>query len=122
MLANGCADVSLFMCMCVDPPCLVSEWCLRGSVYDILAKAAKHPAVAAQLTWHRRISMALDAAKVTGCAFCYLHMQIFHSHAGPLNEITMADALALYVCRLSEGLCSPACHVEMSASIRFLFC
>ena len=58
-------NVVLFMGMCIEPPCLVSEWCSRGSVYDILAKAAKQPALAAQLPWHRRLHMALDAAKVS---------------------------------------------------------
>ncbi|KAK9798543.1 hypothetical protein WJX73_001372 [Symbiochloris irregularis] len=56
-------NVVMFMGMCLEPPCLVSEWCSRGSVYDILAKAGKYSRLAASLTWHRRLSMALDAAK-----------------------------------------------------------
>ena len=59
------ADVVLFMGMVLDPPMIVSEWCSRGSVHDILSKAAHNPRLAAQLTWHRRLCMALDAAKVS---------------------------------------------------------
>lgn len=46
-----------------------AEFCARGSLYDVLRKAADSPAHAAQLTWARRLSMALGAAK--GCL--YLH-------------------------------------------------
>ena len=59
------ADVVLFMGMVLDPPMIVSEWCSRGSVYDILQKASRTRALAAHLTWHRRLHMALDAAKVS---------------------------------------------------------
>ena len=41
------------------------QWCARGSLFDVLTKAAKTPALAPQLDWARRIAMALDAAKVT---------------------------------------------------------
>ena len=54
----------LFMGMCPDPPLLVMEWCARGSLYDLLNAGSKDPAMAAQLTWARRLSIALDAAKV----------------------------------------------------------
>ncbi|KAK9807281.1 hypothetical protein WJX73_007482 [Symbiochloris irregularis] len=56
-------NVVLFMGVCLQPACLVTEWCSRGSVYDILAKARKNPALAAQLEWPRRLAIALDAAK-----------------------------------------------------------
>ncbi len=57
-------NIVLFMGMVIDPPCLVSEWCARGSLYDVLAKARKSPALAPTLDWTRRLNMALDAAKV----------------------------------------------------------
>ena len=57
-------NVVLFMGICLDPPCLVTEWCSRGSLYDVIGRAAskdpKHP----PLDWMRSLSMALDAAKV----------------------------------------------------------
>jgi hypothetical protein len=37
--------------------------CARGSLYDVLQKAAKVPALAPQLDWPRRLNIALDAAK-----------------------------------------------------------
>lgn len=46
-----------FMGICTLPPCLVSEYCRRGSLYDVLQAAARDPAQAAQLTWRRRVHM-----------------------------------------------------------------
>jgi hypothetical protein len=44
---------------------MVTEFCARGSMYDVLQKAANSPMVLApQLDWTRRLGMALDAAKV----------------------------------------------------------
>jgi hypothetical protein len=57
-------NIVLFMGVCLEPPCLVTEWCARGSLYDVLAKAARNPTVASQLEWPRRLTMALDGAKV----------------------------------------------------------
>ena len=58
-------NVALFMGVCIEPPCLVSEWCARGSLCDVLTKARSSPALAPTLDWTRRLNMALDAAKVT---------------------------------------------------------
>lgn len=49
------------------PP--AAEYCARGSLYDQLRAASRQPEAAAQLTWHRRLGMALDAAM----GLCYLH-------------------------------------------------
>jgi hypothetical protein len=57
-------NIVLFMGVCLEPPCLVTEWCARGSLFDVLAKAARNPTVASQLEWPRRLTMALDGAKV----------------------------------------------------------
>jgi hypothetical protein len=57
-------NVVMFMGLCLEPPCIVTEFCARGSLYDVLKKARGAPAFAQQLDWSRRISMALDAAKV----------------------------------------------------------
>lgn len=45
------------------PPCVVSDFCSRGSLNDVLKAAKDSPSKAAQLDWTRRINMALDAAK-----------------------------------------------------------
>lgn len=52
-----------------DPPCLVMEYCARGSVYGVLSGAAADPAAAAALTWPRLLRFCLDAAK----GMLYLH-------------------------------------------------
>ncbi|BDA45524.1 probable serine/threonine-protein kinase CTR1 at C-terminar half [Coccomyxa sp. Obi] len=56
-------NVVLFMGVCLEPPCVVSEWCARGSLFDVLMKARSTPALGPQLDWARRLNMALDAAK-----------------------------------------------------------
>ncbi|EFN51109.1 hypothetical protein CHLNCDRAFT_13183, partial [Chlorella variabilis] len=54
---------------CLAPPCLVTEYCQRGSLADCLREARRHRDAADCLTWHRRLLMALDAAK----GMLYLH-------------------------------------------------
>ena len=60
-----------FMGICESPPCIVTELCARGSVMDLLKRGRTTPAFAAELTWPRRLRMALDAA--TG--MLYLHAE-----------------------------------------------
>lgn len=50
--------------------CVVMQFCARGSMYDVLAKARTSPLLAQQLDWPKRVSMALDAAKVGRFTFC----------------------------------------------------
>ena len=57
-------NVVLFMGICLDPPCLVTEWCSRGSLYDVIGRAARKDPRHPPLDWMRSLSMALDAAKV----------------------------------------------------------
>ncbi|KAL4435909.1 hypothetical protein ABPG77_000671 [Micractinium sp. CCAP 211/92] len=49
--------------ICPDPAALITEYCELGSVADVLKKAKADPEVAKQLSWPRRLSMAIDAAK-----------------------------------------------------------
>lgn len=82
-------NVVLFMGVCLEPACMVTEWCSRGSVYDILVKARKNPALGAQLDWPRRLSMALDAAK--GMLQLHSHRpHILHRYA--IRPLTRAPA------------------------------
>ena len=46
-----------FYGICRKPPCIVTEYCSRGSLVDLLAAARRDASVAAMLTWHRRLSM-----------------------------------------------------------------
>ena len=57
-------NVVLFMGLCLGPVCIVTESCARGSLSDVISKAAANPAFGQQLDWPKRLGMALDAAKV----------------------------------------------------------
>ncbi|GAB4823443.1 hypothetical protein N2152v2_010489 [Parachlorella kessleri] len=73
-----------FLGVCPTPPCVVSDFCSRGSLNDVLRAAKQYPAKAAQLDWVRRLNMALDAAK--GMLYLHLHSPpIIHSHLKSSN-------------------------------------
>ena len=56
-------NVILFLGVCPDPPCVVTEYCARGSLYDVLVEAKERPTggLARALSWYRRVGMMLDA-------------------------------------------------------------
>ncbi|KAL4422378.1 hypothetical protein ABPG75_008575 [Micractinium tetrahymenae] len=54
---------------CLRPPCIITEYCSRGSLACVLAAARRDAGVAAMLTWRRRLSLALDASR----GMFYLH-------------------------------------------------
>lgn len=56
-------NVVMFMGLCLRPVCIVTEFCARGSLSDVISKAASNHAFGQQLDWPRRLGMALDAAK-----------------------------------------------------------
>jgi serine/threonine protein kinase len=58
-----------FLGLCPAPPCMVTEYCGRGSLTDVLRGGRASPARAAELHWKRRLELALDAAK----GMLYLH-------------------------------------------------
>ncbi|KAK9834224.1 hypothetical protein WJX84_003009, partial [Apatococcus fuscideae] len=62
-------NVVMFLGVCTEPPCVVTEFCARGSMLDALQRAHKSEAMAMELDWQKRLSMALDAAK----GMHYLH-------------------------------------------------
>ncbi|KAL0036873.1 hypothetical protein WJX77_003215 [Trebouxia sp. C0004] len=68
-------NVVMFMGLCLHPVCIVIEFCPRGSLSDVIQKAASDGAFAQQLQWPKRLSMALDAAK---------GMLQLHSHKPPI--------------------------------------
>ena len=57
-------NVVLFMGLSLNPVCVVTEFCARGSLSDVLKKAAANATYAQQMDWPRRLNMAMDAAKV----------------------------------------------------------
>ncbi|CAL5228984.1 g12220 [Coccomyxa viridis] len=69
MAAMRHPNVVLYLGVCLDPPCVVTEYCARGSLNDVLKRALYNPKYAEQLDWRVRLSMALDAAK----GMNYLH-------------------------------------------------
>ena len=54
-------NIVLFMGMVEEPLCMVTEFCGRGNLFDLLHNAS------VRLPWHRRVFMALDAAKGMNC-------------------------------------------------------
>ena len=62
-------NIVSFMGMCSSPPCIITEFCAKGSLTDVL-KAAKHDP--ASLPWKERVRMAKEAA--TG--MLHLHCQV----------------------------------------------
>ena len=82
-------QVIRFLGICRDPPCIITEFCARGSLCDLLASARSDPEVAAQLTWRRRLAMAADAA----AGMLYLHSRSSPApiiHRGALRQGRMA--------------------------------
>ncbi|KAL4441802.1 hypothetical protein ABPG77_003718 [Micractinium sp. CCAP 211/92] len=58
-----------FMGLCMVPPCILTEFCAKGSLYNVLQRARQSSEASAQLGWQRRLGMALDAA----VGLLYLH-------------------------------------------------
>lgn len=94
-----------FLGVCSEPPCVITEWCSRGSLFDVLRLAKVDPGTAAQLTWACRLEMASDAA----AGMLHLHQRsppIVHRDMKSLNllvnsnwEVKVAD---LGLSRLAE--------------------
>lgn len=62
-------NVTQYLGICMEPPCLLMEYCSRRSVDSVIKTAVADPKAARQLSWARLLSMAHDAAK----GMLYLH-------------------------------------------------
>jgi serine/threonine protein kinase len=62
-------NIVQFMGVCTRPPAMITEYCSRGSLAEVLKGAKIRPDKLRALTWTRRLAMALDAAK----GMLYLH-------------------------------------------------
>ncbi|KAL4447322.1 hypothetical protein ABPG77_007355 [Micractinium sp. CCAP 211/92] len=62
-------NVVQFIGVTTFPPAIITEFCSRGSLADVLRQARSSPEAARELTWPRRLAMALDAA----LGVLYLH-------------------------------------------------
>ena len=69
MAAMRHPNVVMYLGVCLQPPAVVTEYCARGSLNDVLKKCLAKPELSVQLDWVRRLGMALDAAK----GMNYLH-------------------------------------------------
>jgi hypothetical protein len=73
-------NVVNFFGICREPPCIITEFCSRGSLAEVLAEARRSPETAgAALTWQRRLTMMLHAA----VGMLYLHTPPGHHPSGP---------------------------------------
>jgi hypothetical protein len=55
MAAMRHPNVVMYLGVCLDPPLVVTEYCARGSLNDVLKRALNSPAFASQLDWSRRL-------------------------------------------------------------------
>lgn len=62
---RSCEEYVATSFCCTHP----TEYCSRGSLYDVLRQACRDREAAGQLTWQRRLSMLFDAAR----GLLYLH-------------------------------------------------
>ena len=116
-------NVVLFMGLCLEPPCIVTEFCARGSLYDVLKKARSTPAFAQQLDWSRRLSMALDAAKVTCHALAACpDPRSLHWHALPsFSSLPILPSISSYPALISLGCSGRPCPTLAYAALFTLF-
>ena len=68
-------NVVSFLGVCLQPPSIVTEYCARRSLTDVLRGAKSSPAKAGEMAWVRRLNMVLDAAK---------GMLYLHAHSPPI--------------------------------------
>ena len=61
-------NVISYLGVCAEPACIVTEYCSKGSLTDVLRRGRASLAHRAALDWPRRLNMAMDAAKVTNVA------------------------------------------------------
>jgi serine/threonine protein kinase len=62
MAAMRHPNVVLYLGVCLDPPCVVTEYCARGSLNDVLKRALYNSKYAEQLDW--RVRCALTACPI----------------------------------------------------------
>ena len=94
--------------------CQAAEYCRRGSLYDCLASAREQPPAAAQLTWRRRLGMAIDA----GAGLLYLHRRSIIHRDGECSVVASAYEHSLSItvcmwqcsCNRCRAQCAPMPH------------
>ncbi len=102
--------------VCAAPPAIATEYCARGSLYDLLHSAAAAPAAAAALPWHRRLALLLDAAR----GVAYLHARgVVHRDLKSPNLLVTAHwrvkIADFHLSKLLEGAGSGTAAVSTTA-------
>lgn len=64
-------NILLFFGFTIDPPCIVTEYCTHGSLYDLLQKAKASEKLATELNWTRRLNLLHGIA----VGMNYLHLK-----------------------------------------------
>lgn len=83
-------NICLYMGACLEPPCLLMEYCARKSVDSLLAQGLRDAKAAKQLSWPRLLSMASDAAK----GMVYLHSRqpaVYHRDLKSANLLVTSQ-------------------------------
>jgi serine/threonine protein kinase len=83
-------NIVSFIGVTLSPPAVVMEFCALSSAADVLERARRDPAKAAELTWERRLAMATDAAQ----GMLYLHSRsppVIHRDLKSPNLLVAAD-------------------------------
>lgn len=60
-------NVVRFMGVCLDPPCIITEYCENGSLFDFIGRARKSKRSSAKFTWEAKIKIALGVANGMMC-------------------------------------------------------
>ena len=108
MAAMRHPNVVTLMGVCAYPPALVTEYCSRGSLTDVLHGGARDAARARHLTWARRLHMV--SAGGWGCF-----------GAGPLHGVAGLCCLCVPAC-LPARVLSPADRTLPAAPSHCLPC
>lgn len=106
-------NVVMYLGVCLQPPCVVTEYCARGSLNDVFKRARATPALAAQLDWGRRLNMVLDAAK---------GMMYLHSSEPPVihRDLKSPNLLVDKHWRLKVAARCPSGFTPYSATMHFV--
>eukprot|EP00884_Botryococcus_braunii_P014480 jgi/Botrbrau1/23032/Bobra.136_1s0022.2 len=110
-------NIVLFMGLCLQPVCLVTEWCSRGSLKNIIRRsqmAQPHNSDGPchqNLPWAIRLMMAIDIAK--GMVLLHTHSKkIVHGHLSTANVLVDAGwkcKIADFGLSIMEGLSETTC-------------
>jgi serine/threonine protein kinase len=104
-------NIVFFMGVCTSPPSIITEFCSRGSLLDVLRAARASSQAAAELTWVRRLGMALDAAQ---------GMNYLHNRAPPVIHRDLKSPNLLvdqaWRCKVCDFNMSRLMHAAPAAS------